>query len=451
MKAIVCEMCQSTDVVKQDDYFVCQYCGTKYTVEAARKMMVEGTVEVQGAVQVTNAAQLDNLISLAKKSYDSKNYAQAEEFCNQIIAMDGRNYFAWKLKGEAINYQITGENDRIEEVYNCIMTSYEVLDDAGKEEHREEILKALRVCLEGEIDFTLGLLRSQRPSNSMFNKVKKSFIKCSSNVISAYKILGYSEEEATKYRTYIQNYFIKKSNSICAKTWDEVVSYNYYRDGWDDDYHPNEKTMMTFINEGDSLLDLLTLCEEHFNKETPLTDKRENYRLQNFFQTKLVNATSYTRIVETTTNGYGAVTNKREYWKVDKTLSANAKAVRNKDINRTVALFDAVEVQIAKSDPQKRDKMLRAWRAERDSLDLSCRITGGWIFGTVFCSIIAICAFIFMPDWCRGFEWFAYVSGAIFVVLAGITLLTGYGKAVETQEQNKATYERLSKKIKEIS
>ena len=239
MKALVCEMCQSTELLKQEGVFVCQHCGTKYTVEEARKMMVEGAVEVQGAVQVANAAQLENLISLAKKSYDSKNYAQAEEFCNQIIAMDGANYFAWRLKGEAINYQITGTNDRIEEVYNCIMTSYDILDEEGKNERRDEILKSVRVCLEGEIDFTLDLLESQRPKDHILSKVQKTFVNCASKGISAYKALGFGEEEANKYSTYIKNYFIEKANKISATVWDNVVYYNYYRDGFTDEYRPD--------------------------------------------------------------------------------------------------------------------------------------------------------------------------------------------------------------------
>ena len=41
MKALVCEMCNSNDIVKQDGYYVCQTCGTKYSVEEARKLMIE--------------------------------------------------------------------------------------------------------------------------------------------------------------------------------------------------------------------------------------------------------------------------------------------------------------------------------------------------------------------------------------------------------------------------
>ena len=53
MKQLVCEMCGSKDLVKQDGMFVCQACGTKYSVEEAKKMMIEGTVDVQGLLKLT--------------------------------------------------------------------------------------------------------------------------------------------------------------------------------------------------------------------------------------------------------------------------------------------------------------------------------------------------------------------------------------------------------------
>ena len=43
MKRLTCEMCGSTDLMKDGGVFVCQSCGCKYSVEEARKMMVEGT------------------------------------------------------------------------------------------------------------------------------------------------------------------------------------------------------------------------------------------------------------------------------------------------------------------------------------------------------------------------------------------------------------------------
>ena len=41
MKAIVCEMCGSNDLIKRDGVYICQNCGTKYTVEEAKNLLVE--------------------------------------------------------------------------------------------------------------------------------------------------------------------------------------------------------------------------------------------------------------------------------------------------------------------------------------------------------------------------------------------------------------------------
>lgn len=45
MKKIVCEMCESTEFIKEDGLFVCQGCGCKYSAEDAKKMMKEFDIE----------------------------------------------------------------------------------------------------------------------------------------------------------------------------------------------------------------------------------------------------------------------------------------------------------------------------------------------------------------------------------------------------------------------
>lgn len=68
MKQLTCEMCGSTDLLKQDGVFVCQSCGCKYSVEEAKKMMIEGTVDVSGStVKVDNTDKLHSLLVLARK------------------------------------------------------------------------------------------------------------------------------------------------------------------------------------------------------------------------------------------------------------------------------------------------------------------------------------------------------------------------------------------------
>ena len=343
MKQLTCEMCGSTEMLKQDGVFVCQTCGTKYTVEEAKKMMVEGTVEVQGNVQVQNAAQLENLLKLAHSSFESKNYAQAEEFCNQIIAMDDQNYDAWKLKGEAINYQINSNNQRILEVYNCIMTSYRILDDEQKEEKKHEILSSLKDCFEGEVDFWLKQFEANRPSESTLTRAKNAYVDSYNKMAAAFDELGLNESKQ-EYLTNFDNFFIKKANSICVSAWKSTVAYNYYRDdldtlgrGWGvgnawsnlvttntDSYRPTKQIWQTFIEEGGKLIELLQYAEEQFNDETPYQSKENVYENIIYFHEKLSKAVWYK--IGTSVNDVG--------WLHDGSLTDEAKRLRQNIINQ---------------------------------------------------------------------------------------------------------------------
>ena len=71
MKPLICDMCGSGDIVKVDNLFVCQSCGTKYSIEAAKKMMISGQVEV---VNVVNTVNHDFKSKLALADIKAKFY-----------------------------------------------------------------------------------------------------------------------------------------------------------------------------------------------------------------------------------------------------------------------------------------------------------------------------------------------------------------------------------------
>ena len=282
MKQLTCEMCGGTDLLKQDGVFVCQTCGCKYSVEEARKMMGEVS---STPVEVKNAAQLENLLNLAKSSFQSKNYAQAENFCNQVIAMDDKNYEAWKLKGEAINFQINSTNQRILEVYNCIMTSYRILSDEEKEVKKYEIIASLKMCFEGEVEFWLGRFEADRPTDAALARVKESYKDSYNKMKTAFEELGL-ENLKEGYLINFDNFFVGKCNAICNAAWKSTVGYNYYREyfgklkdpfgrtnrRWivkgSNLYRPTKKIWDTFLSETDNLINLLQFAEKHFNDDT---------------------------------------------------------------------------------------------------------------------------------------------------------------------------------------
>lgn len=137
MKQLTCEMCGSTELMKQDGVFVCQTCGTKYSVEEAKKMMAEGTVEVAGTVKVDDSAKIANYYTMAENAYDASNQKEAESYCNKIIEIEPNNYKAWLLKGRAAGWQSTLANIRVEESVNCFNKAI----DNAPEDKVEEVKK----------------------------------------------------------------------------------------------------------------------------------------------------------------------------------------------------------------------------------------------------------------------------------------------------------------------
>lgn len=99
MKQLTCEMCGSTDLLKQDGVFVCQTCGTKYSVEEAKKMMIEGTVEVKGTVQVDKSNELEKYMTMGKRARDESNYADAASAFSQALSIDPQNWEANLYRG----------------------------------------------------------------------------------------------------------------------------------------------------------------------------------------------------------------------------------------------------------------------------------------------------------------------------------------------------------------
>lgn len=119
MKKLKCQMCGGADLVMQHEYFVCGYCGTKYSAEDAKKMIQGNDVLFEGGVKLNASELAENYLSMADCAYASGNKKEAEEYCNKTLELDIKNYEAWFLKGKAVIDQSTINNMRIGEVIYC--------------------------------------------------------------------------------------------------------------------------------------------------------------------------------------------------------------------------------------------------------------------------------------------------------------------------------------------
>lgn len=173
MKRLVCEMCGSTDLIKKDGVFVCQTCGCKYSIEEARKMMVEGTVEVAGTVKVDNTGLIDSYLQMAENALDAGNNSEAESYANKIIEIDPAAWRAWFIKGKASGWQTTGRNNRYPESIVNWINSYQYAPEAEKAELAEKIKKEAVSISAALLQMECNSFVSYRSDNSV-NDIKKA-------------------------------------------------------------------------------------------------------------------------------------------------------------------------------------------------------------------------------------------------------------------------------------
>lgn len=141
MKQLTCEMCGSTDLMKQDGVFVCQSCGTKYSVEEAKKMMVEGTVDVTGStVKVDTSGELANLYQIARRAKDDNNGENAAKYYDMVLMKDPTSWEAsfYVVYFKAMECKIAQIQSAGISVANCIDTVLKLIKDnvSSKDEQK---------------------------------------------------------------------------------------------------------------------------------------------------------------------------------------------------------------------------------------------------------------------------------------------------------------------------
>ena len=95
MKQLICEICEGNNLVKEDGMYVCKDCGAKYSVEEAKKMMVEGKVDVSGStVKIDQSEELDNYYEIAKNAYNSLDYERAATYYDKIVEKKPKDWEA---------------------------------------------------------------------------------------------------------------------------------------------------------------------------------------------------------------------------------------------------------------------------------------------------------------------------------------------------------------------
>lgn len=189
MKQLTCEMCGSTDIAKQDGFFVCQTCGIKYSLEEAKKMMIEGTVEVQGTVKIDDTSKIENYLTLAEDAWEmEESYEKANKYCDMVLEINSQNPDAWRIKGlslidyAAFESSISNKEKLINDGYHAFLNAlnYETKSNINLKNYFQMFVESMKytveACAEGFAEHST-------------NKTIKCIKNCLHSAISKYEIL----------------------------------------------------------------------------------------------------------------------------------------------------------------------------------------------------------------------------------------------------------------------
>lgn len=160
MKVIKCEMCGSSDLVKQDGVFVCQSCGLKYSTEEIKKLMIEGTVDVSGStVKVDTTDELENLYQIARRAKNDNNKANAAKYYDMIMVKDPTSWEAafFSVYFTAMNCVVARLQSAAISVSNCEESVLGLIRDfVPKEEQAAAVEEVMKYSILAATNLTAG-------------------------------------------------------------------------------------------------------------------------------------------------------------------------------------------------------------------------------------------------------------------------------------------------------
>ena len=354
MKKIICELCEGTEFTKEGGMFVCQGCGTKYSLEEAKSMMkeVEGSAPASTGASVAaapmgnpNQQQIDNMLLLAANAHEAGNNQEAENYCNQVIALDAMSYKAWLLKGKAAGWQSTIQNQRVTEAAHAFAQAIDFAPEDEKEEIKNQAVEELK---------SLGLacisLRKNRFSQYPDDEELAGFESDRKNLLSALMVLLSKGIAAGIPDGYEEEIAIMMNQAA-------VAGFSKVRDDYNNDSRPNPNDWQRAVHKAVNCISLIqkAIDASDDDDEKDIT-RYENMIIINDFVINLKAYSDYS-------SSY------RDY-----SLTDNAKTIRtrckkewqDKVLQLKKSVEDKKAAEARKAEEEKQARIKAYWEAHAD-------------------------------------------------------------------------------------
>lgn len=213
MKQLTCEMCGNVDLCEQDGYFVCQYCGCKYSDGEAKRMAVEGVVKID------NSDELKNLYRIARRARNDNNVENAARYYDMILIKDPESWEAYFYQTycRAMDCKIAEIQSAAKSVSNCIGSTFKLIKDKVEDKDIQKL-----ACAE-------VALRVTDTASALYNAAINHFQGIDSSIRYKY----YDEVKANAMATINCFYTLgdKLDAVFGADAWANELAVTYWKQG----------------------------------------------------------------------------------------------------------------------------------------------------------------------------------------------------------------------------
>lgn len=229
MNAMVCEMCQSNDLVKQDGMYVCQCCGTKYSVEEARKLL--------GSVRIDKTEETEKLLLLARRARNENNSENAAKYYDMVLQEDPNNWEAafFQVYFQSMQCKIMNIASAAISVANCLDGTIGLIADIDDEKEQDSALQTIV-----HYSSAIAALLASAANNhyTQHSTVNNAFSECTNRIVAVNQI--YSNLE-----TALKKHFESKKDIIVSfqKTYNNFL--NSYSRFFNATYRTTQATRLT--------------------------------------------------------------------------------------------------------------------------------------------------------------------------------------------------------------
>lgn len=218
MKALTCEMCASRDIIKQDGLYICQHCGTKYSVEEAKKLLFDEPVPVK----IDSTESQKKLYHLARRAFENNDYEQAEKYYNLILLEkpDCWESLFYSSYCSACQSNIAGIVSAVRKVNNCLPDVFRLMNDNIINDKELEHESGKIISLTGQFYSDLFKATMKHYNEFMFTSNAKEDKNLRTKAIaSGFYNMGDFIDSAFRNRS-----FSSEAHVLAVKMWDLGVT-----------------------------------------------------------------------------------------------------------------------------------------------------------------------------------------------------------------------------------